>query len=196
MKPDQQPGNGVEVGDHIYFNHAKGAQSAPVIACGAHGVTVKHGKDPHKVRWDQVLGHKTRVQKHYDILEEGEDGLIVKDGTGKRRFLKVPPESRHDGIMLEKSGNRLVVFAKAGEDGARAGLAQDGDKWARNPAQAYGQHNISVGQNVEFEGGAGKVMSTGRDGAMVEDADGKQHPIVWGKITGRESDAKQVEKQE
>ncbi len=182
MKPVQRPtGDGVEVGDHIYFRHAKGPQSAPVIARGAHGVTVKHGAEPHKVRWEHVLGHKTRVQKHYDILEEGEDGLIVKDGTGSRRFLKVPPESRHDGLMLEKSGARLVMFAKGGE--------------APAPTGTYGQHNISVGQNVEFDGGQGKVMSAGKDGVMVEDAAGKQHPVVWGKITGREGEPDQVKKQ-
>ncbi len=51
-----------QVGDEIYF-HAGGKPTCGKIVChGKHGATVKDDSGTHhKVKWEGVLGHKTRA---------------------------------------------------------------------------------------------------------------------------------------
>jgi hypothetical protein len=64
---------------------------------------VEHGGKRHKLRWEHMAGHKKRAQRNYSVVEEGEDGLIVDDGSGKRRLVVVPPEARQEQLELEKA---------------------------------------------------------------------------------------------
>ena len=181
-KPEPVPNPDVVLGDHVYFQHKDGPQSAQVKAIGKHGITVDHGGKPHRVHWHKVLGHKQRCEQRYDVLEEGEDGLIVQDQRGQRKYLNIPPEARGEKMMLEKSmgsgAGRLIVFAKGGQIANRPGLTlkESTDKtgrhakhWVRtnkdmptagggNHAEAgaaagYGTHNLEAGDTVHFKNG-------------------------------------------
>lgn len=170
-------------GDEVYFRHASGPTAAKVLCTGKHGIQVHHEGKPHKVKWEHVLGHKTRAPQKYDVLDEGEDGLIVQDQHGQRKYLNVPPEARGEKLVLEKSfgagAGRLILFAKGGEIANRPGLhlQQGRDKdgkanahWVRNSKplpsqeqgnrddeagakQGYGTHNLQRGDTVSFKNG-------------------------------------------
>lgn len=115
-RPEPEPNPDVCRGDHVYFQHKAGPQAAEVLCTGKHGITVKHGGGHHKVRWEHVLGHKKRAAQKYDVLDEGEDGLIVQDADGQRRYLNIPPEARAEKMVLGKSfgaqSGRLVIFSR------------------------------------------------------------------------------------
>lgn len=219
MKPAvSKPGAGTEPvanpdvmpRDHVFFQHPAGPQKAEVLSTGRHGITVKHGDKPHKVKWEHVLGHHTRAPQTYDVLDEGEDGVLVKDAGGKRKYLNVPPEARGEKMVLEKSfrhgagGGRLVVFAKAGPIANRPGLSlqQKTDKngraskhWVRTnkPLPKADGHGAAPDEqaapptHVAFENGAhrghGKVISTGKHGHVVEDDEGGKHRILHEQVT-------------
>jgi len=89
-------------GDEIYFHHKGAPVSGKVVCTGKHGCTVEHEKKQHKVKWEQVSGHKKRAPQRYTVLEEGEDGMIVADSSGNRRYVGIPPESRKERLQLDK----------------------------------------------------------------------------------------------
>lgn len=185
--PDKKPGAepvanpDVSMHDEVYFQHPSGPQCGAVAAVGRHGITVKHAGAHRKVKWEHVLGHKKRAAQKYDVLDEGEDGLIVQDAAGQRRYLTVPPESRGEKMVLSKADGlpgRLVIFAKAGPIANRPGLSlqQKTDKngksskhWVRSTkelpkvrdgaapeagaAAGYGTHNLQAGDHVSFKNG-------------------------------------------
>lgn len=184
-----------EVGDEIYFNHPTGPQCGRVAAYGKHGVTVHHAGKPHSVKWEHILGHKKRANKKYNIIDEGEDGLIVGDAAGKRKFLNIPPEARLGDMVLEKSisGNRLVLFAKGGKVANAPGLSRklvtdkngvQVNKWVRmNKDTPSDKTPAHIGfEHGEFKG-HGRVVSSGADGHQVEDAKGAKHNIPHDAVT-------------
>lgn len=181
-KAEPTPNPDVCKGDHVYFRHPKGPHAGEVLATGRHGITVHHEGQHHKVKWEHVLGHKTRKSQKYDVLDEGEDGLIVQDSDGQRRYINVPPEARGEKMVLEKAfgagTGRLVVFAKAGEIKGKAGLTlkdvtdktgKQTKHWVRSnkdmptgdrdgapdagAAAGYGTHNLQQGDTVSFKNG-------------------------------------------
>lgn len=180
-KPEPQPNPDVCKGDHVYFRRKSGPCAAEVLATGRHGITVRHEGKHHKVRWEHVLGHKSRKAQKYEVLDEGEDGLIVQDEDGQRRYITVPPEARGEKMVLGKSfgAGRMVVFAKSGPIANRPGLALKDvtDKtgkhtkhWVRTnkdlpsgegqgstpeagSQHGYGTHNLQPGDTVSFKNG-------------------------------------------
>lgn len=88
-------------GDEVYFHHNGEPKSGKVTAAGRHGCTVKHGDTEHKLKWEHLAGHKSRAPQNYKIIEQGEDGIIVEDAAGKRRFVAIPPEARAAGQVLD-----------------------------------------------------------------------------------------------
>ncbi|HET8550893.1 MAG TPA: zeta toxin family protein [Gammaproteobacteria bacterium] len=78
---------GVHKGDHIYFQSADGPRAGCVKAVGEHGCTVHCEGQQHRVRWCHVLGHKQRMQHAVRIVDQGEDGALVEDEDGQRRYL-------------------------------------------------------------------------------------------------------------
>jgi hypothetical protein len=88
-------------GDEVFFNHPSGPMSGKVVCCGAHGATLKTGNTTHKIKWPHILGHKKRNAQAYQIAESGEDGHIVTDAAGRRRYIAVPNEARDDPLVAK-----------------------------------------------------------------------------------------------
>lgn len=87
-------------GDEVYFHKAGQPFSGKVVCAGKHGCTVEHGGKQHKVKWEHVAGHKKRAPQRYTVVEEGEDGIIVQDASGKRRLVSIPPEARQEQLTI------------------------------------------------------------------------------------------------
>jgi len=105
---------GVEVDDEVFVDHASGPRVGRVIAHGKHGATIDIDGEQHRVPWARVLGAKKRAEKRYTIIDEGEDGMIVEDASGKRRFLHVEPDARTDRMVVKAfGGHRIVRLTKA-----------------------------------------------------------------------------------
>lgn len=90
-------------GDEVYFHKGGQPVSGKVLATGKHGCTIEHGGEQHKVKWEHLAGHKKRAPQRYTVVEQGEDGHIVQDASGRRRLMMIPPESRQEQLTLEKN---------------------------------------------------------------------------------------------
>ena len=157
MKTAPSPRPGVTVGDDLYFHHPEhGAAVGRVLAHGKHGVTLKHKEtpDPLQCKWDAVLGHKKRVAQKMHIVDEGEDGVIVKDASGKHQFIAIPPEAREDKLIVKSFGHLTLV--------------------ERQPLI------LKAGDSVNFGEMSGVIVGTpGADGAHVRCENGDTHPVAW-----------------
>lgn len=208
-----EPRADVEVGDHLYVHHLGQPCTGKVMAHGKHGVTVDVGGQHHKVKWDKVLGHKQRIGQAYSIVDQGEDGMLVEEPGGRRRFIATPNESKEDPMVAKSMGSRPVtLFMKAITPYAGApGLAKkqitdkrgvQTTKWVKTdqgaPAdkksgadKGYGTHNLNAGDTVQFKAGdfagGGEIVGTpGADGAHVKDATGRVHQVHWSEVTGHD----------
>lgn len=191
-KPQEtEPKPGVEVDDQIYVHHGGQPCTGRVCAHGKHGVTVEIGGRQHKVKWQHVLGHKTRSQQRYNVIDEGEDGMLVEDANGRRRFIAVGNESKEDPMVMKALARRPVLFMKA--SAPRAGLQQkqitdkNGVQTTRWVSTDKGQPPAQRGQHVGYENGEhrghGQVMAAGQHGVTVRDPKGGEHRIHHEKIT-------------
>lgn len=122
----------VAVGDELYVHHGGQPHTCRVVAHGRHGVTGEIEGAHHRFTWDKVLGHKSRRMLRYAIADKGEDGLILEDDDGNRRFIATPNESKEDPMVVKAFGGRQVaLFLKSVAPGAaptgaapRPGLVQ------------------------------------------------------------------------
>lgn len=101
QRQQQAAGPRAYAGDEVFFHKGGQPVSGKVLCTGKHGCTVEHGGEKHKVRWEHVAGHKKRAPQRYHVVEHGEDGLIVKDQTGKHRYVGIPPEARGERLVLD-----------------------------------------------------------------------------------------------
>lgn len=192
---NQQPLPGVVPGDEVYVRTKAGPAAGSVLAHGKHGATVKIGDQQHRVPWRHVLGHKRRAALTYQVDEEGEDGMVVRDPQGRRHFVAIPPEAREEKMVIKSmtGGNRLVFLAKA--MAPRAGLTEkkvtdkngvQTTRWVRNtpdmPAPELGHH---VGFENGEHRGHGHVMAAGRDGVTVQDQASGLHRVPHANVTHR-----------
>ena len=92
-------------GDVVYFHKSGSPVTGKVLAAGKHGCTVEHEGQQHKVKWEHVSGHKSRAPQKYAVIDHGEDGMIVQNQHGHRRFLAIPQEGRGEHLALEKSAS-------------------------------------------------------------------------------------------
>ncbi|SAL01524.1 hypothetical protein AWB80_08144 [Caballeronia pedi] len=169
---------GVDVHDEIYVQHASGPMVGRVVAHGAHGATVDIKGKHHQVRWKHVLGAKKRATQHFNVVDEGEDGYIVEDGNGKRRFLNVAPGAREDKLVVKAfGGNRLVLLAKARGNDAEAEAEQMISAPKFNPGDRV---LFSAG---DFDGSGVVVGEPGKDGAYVKDESGRVHQVRWNEMS-------------
>ena len=86
----KSPGaEGIDLGDSVYVRHPKrGAMAVTVSAVGKHGFTARcENGERHRVPWDGYLGHRARMLHRYELVEQGADGALVKDGAGRHRFM-------------------------------------------------------------------------------------------------------------
>jgi hypothetical protein len=89
-------------GDEVYFHYRGEPSVGKVISVGQHGCTVDSDGKQHKLKWEHLRGHKSRVPQQYRVLHDGEDGVIVENQHGKRRLLSIPPEARSQQLKLDK----------------------------------------------------------------------------------------------
>jgi hypothetical protein len=187
---------GVDVGDEIYVQHREGPKSGRVVGHGEHGATVELDGKHHRVLWKHVLGAKKRAVQHYNVVDEGEDGVIVEDSNGRRRYLNIAPEAREDKMIVKAlDGHRLVLFTKSDTPFAgRAGLHKEQrtdkngnstTKWVR--ANAGEGKKAGPGQHVGFVNGEhkghGEITSAGEHGVTVRDRADGIHRIPHGSVT-------------
>lgn len=179
---EPEPKPGVEVGDHLYVHHKGQPCTGLVKSHGRHGVTVEIGGQHHKVKWEHVLGHKKRAPQRYSVIDHGEDGMLVADASGRRRFLATPNESKEDPMVAKSHGQRPIMFFLKATDGAKPMGGKKSGAWkdaGDDPAQA-GQH---IGfQNGEHKG-HGEVVATGKHGVTVKDKAGGEHRIKHEQVT-------------
>lgn len=93
-------------GDEVYFHKGGQPCSGKVLCTGKHGFTVEHEGQRHKVKWEHLAGHKKRAEQRYTVVEEGEDGVIVQDASGRRRLVAIPPEARAERLVLDGKNER------------------------------------------------------------------------------------------
>ena len=103
QKPQQANASVVHAnhGDEVYFHKAGQPVSGKVLSAGRHGCTVEHGGQQHKVKWEHIAGHKKRAPQRYTVVEEGEDGHIVQDASGRRRLMMIPQEAKSEQLQLQ-----------------------------------------------------------------------------------------------
>jgi hypothetical protein len=216
MKPQAPkapaPRGDVEVGDQIYIHHNGGPCCGRVVCHGKHGATVDVDGKPHKVKWDKVLGHKQRMPMRFNVVEHGEDGMLVEDGQGKRRFMRVPPDARETGAALAKAlsamqqpnnitfmqnDREIILFFKAAPAGQQI-QRQPVDKPAPDAEgkdaaaagwtpRAEGAGAPQQGQHVAFRNGEhrghGQVAAAGEHGVTVVDGAQGEHRIKHEQVT-------------
>lgn len=187
-------GNGVEVGDEVYYKHNNGnVRTGKVTARGKHGFTCKSGRDVHRVMHDRYVAHRTRVAHAAKIVDEGEDGALAElPDTGRRIFLHYPEDDGDDmgkGLFLfkadpPKAGRPGLILTdvtdKAGHATKR--WKSSGGKPPPKPrAPGAAEHgaveHAAVGDHLKFAGGAGEVTARGKDGVTVRGTDGQLHMV-------------------
>lgn len=116
-------------GDEIYF-HAGGEPTSGKVVChGKHGATVKDAAGQHhRVKYENVLGHKSKSTPAMSVVDQGVDGAIVADEGGKKSYVHglQPGDEPEDAPVQPKGfemlGKALVLFAKSGPIKNRPGL--------------------------------------------------------------------------
>jgi len=119
-------------GDEVFFHHEGEPRSGKVLSAGQHGCMIEHGGKKLPVKWSKIAGHKKRAAQQFSIVDKGEDGVIVADKAGRKRYVSAPqkaPEEKPlkksfdqtyqsgDAVML-KSGVPGVIVGRPGLDGA------------------------------------------------------------------------------
>jgi len=196
-RAEPEPKPGVEVGDELYIHHQGQPCTGKVKAHGRHGVTVDVGGKHAKVRWEQVLGHKKRALQQYSVLDQGEDGMLVQDGTGRRRFIATPNESKEDPMVAKSFQRPVTLFLKAGTPGAPPGPGlqkkvitdKNGVQTTKWVSTDQGGPPAQRGQHVGFVNGEhrghGEVIASGRTGVTVRDPKGGRHQVEHGGDSSR-----------
>lgn len=194
FKPQQQPEprGDVEVGDHLYVHHGGQPCTGRVVCHGRHGVTVEVDGQQHRVKWDKVLGHKQRAPQRYNVLDHGEDGMLVEDAQGRRRFIKTPNDAKDDP-MVAKSQRPVLLFMKAAGAPPGPGLQQkkvtdkNGVQTTRWVSIDKGGPPAQKGQHIGFKNGEhsghGHVVAVGQHGVTVRDGAGGEHRVRHEHIT-------------
>ena len=93
-------------GDEVFFHHKGVPKCGKVLSAGKHGCTVEDGKDKHSLKWAHVAGHKSRAKQDYKVLSHGDDGMIVENQHGHRRFISIPPEARDEQLQLNEQKSK------------------------------------------------------------------------------------------
>ena len=195
QKPQRapEPRGDVEVGDHLYVHHKGQPCTGRVAARGRHGVTVEIDGKHHGVKWQDVLGHKQRAPLKYSVIDHGEDGMLVADQRGRRRYVAMPNESKEDPMVAKAFGQRPVLFLKAGGAAPGPGLSKktitdkNGVQTTRWVSMQQGGAPAQKGQHVGFENGDhrghGQVTAAGQHGVTVRDPAGGDHRVPHDKLT-------------
>lgn len=207
--PEPEPKPGVMAGDEVFFRHSSGDRSGIVGATGKHGCTIHCDGAYHKVRWAHIHGHKRRASQHYNVIESGEDGHIVEDAAGIRRYIGIANEAREDPLVAkadkpggsfagrpgltqkqitDRTGRRQTKWVRVDKD-----VPKERKKAAPKEAEKdrdrseEGQPARKKGDKVHFNlgdlKGSGKIIGQpGKDGAHVKDSSGRVHQVRWNEM--------------
>ena len=93
-------------GDEVFFHHNGVPKVGKVLCAGKHGCTVDHEGTKYKLKWDHLAGHKSRAPQTYKVMEHGEDGLIVENQHGHRRYLAIPPEAKAEQLQVDQPAKK------------------------------------------------------------------------------------------
>ena len=123
----------VRRGDVLYVSGESGPACGEVLCHGRDGVTVRIDGKPIRVRWHGVLGHKQRIETHANVVDHGDDGAIVEDDEGVRRYIQglalADELEEEEEAETELSKSDRVLLTKDGSGSAVAGsvavLGQD-----------------------------------------------------------------------
>ncbi len=88
-------------GDEVFFHHKGEPKVGKVLCTGRHGCVVDHEGEQHKLKWEHLAGHKSRAKQDYKVLHHGDDGMIVENQHGQRRYIGIPPEARAEQLVLD-----------------------------------------------------------------------------------------------
>lgn len=203
--PDPADLPDIERHDEVYFRHASGPKVGRVLSRGAHGCVIEADGKPHKVHWENFLGHKVKVQPKVKVVDRGEDGFLVESPGGHRRFVRDeagpadPPAMRKSLLptVLLMGTQEALLKASGREIKNRPGLVlrpvtdksgRQTKRWVRAQEDPPGKHNLGHEHPVRFKhaGGAseGKVAGTpGEHGVHVHDGEGQRHKVQYKDIT-------------
>ena len=194
----------VERGDEVYFRHKTGPLAGKVLSRGAHGVIVEHKGKRHPVRWGDLHGHKVKVRPEVKVVDQGEDGMIVEDRSGGRRFVHDPLEPPREQMV--KSCRPVVLLfgepellVKAGMKG-RPGLHLESitDKAGHQTKRWKAGDKVAFTHPTGGHPTHGEVVGEpGKDGAHVkEHGTGAVHPVLHKDLQAHEDGPKQPSEEE
>lgn len=201
VKPQQpkaqepQPRPGVEVGDELYVHHDGQPCTCRVVAHGKHGVTGEIDGAHHPIKWQHVMGHKRRVAIKGAVVDRGEDGMLLQDDKGRRRYVAVPQEANEDPYVIAKSidPRRPILLMKGGPIANRAGLSKknitdkNGVQTTRWVSAGAGAPPLQPGQYGGWKNGEhagwGKVHASGAHGITAHDSADGEHRVRHENVT-------------
>ena len=130
----------VRRGDVLYVSGESGPVCGDVLCHGRDGVTVRIDGKPIRVRWHAVLGHKQRIETHANVVDRGDDGAIVEDDEGVRRYIQglalADEFEEEEEAEAELSKSDRVLLTKSSSGCGVAGsvevLDQDDDAFAKS----------------------------------------------------------------
>lgn len=110
----------VERDDEVYFRHASGPKVGRVLSRGAHGCVIEADGSRHKVRFADIHGHKKRISPEVKVVDQGEDGMLVEDRAGKRRFISDVIGAEEPGVKPMAKSLRILIMGTTPELMAKA----------------------------------------------------------------------------
>ena len=109
-------------GDEVYVRDPQTGQPTHgrVIAKGLDGCQIQHPEGIKRVHWQHVLGHRTRNEIQGQVVDQGEDGVLVKDlksgvvhyianGPAGKEGKKGPSEEETSASMLADMEKRTPL---------------------------------------------------------------------------------------
>ena len=96
-------------GDEVYFHNGGQPTSGKIVCHGKHGATVDSGGTHHKIKWENILGHKVRTTPAMTVVDQGVDGAIVADETGKKSYVHgLQPGDKPEAAPVQPKGFELL----------------------------------------------------------------------------------------
>ncbi|HKT52858.1 MAG TPA: zeta toxin family protein [Caulobacteraceae bacterium] len=107
-----------ERGDEVYFHHEGNPFVGKVLSRGEHGATLElKSGTRHQMRWENYLGHRSRVQPQLSVVDQGEDGFVARAPGGRPRYVHDPLDEGDDEDLVKAfSGQALGRILDMRED--------------------------------------------------------------------------------
>lgn len=114
--PKQSRRPGVEAGDSVYFKLGDQHAHGKVVCHGEHGCHIDHEGGRSRVYWSDILGHKARSASAARVVDQGEDGFLMEDDKGRRRYVEgeLPEPEPEEQDATEDDHRAVVELARKG----------------------------------------------------------------------------------